>query len=145
MVLVPDPNSDPATNILEALQALENLLQKKEKRAILFLDEMQEIGEVAEGSGIKGAIRHVAQTTEYLFMILYGGPGALDQTYLLPQMLKLAKNNEIIFYDQRGSGSSLDSKIDNNYISVEQFIKDLEELRGYLELEKLKKVSDNYV
>lgn len=72
IALVPDPNSDPATNVLEALQALDNLLQKKDKRAILFLDEMQEIGEVAEGCGIEGAIRHVAQKTTHLSFVFSG-------------------------------------------------------------------------
>ncbi len=39
-------------------------------------------------------------------IVVHGGPG-LDQGYLLPQMLELAKDHEVIFYDQRGSGRSL--------------------------------------
>jgi proline iminopeptidase len=38
-------------------------------------------------------------------MVLHGGPGA-DHRYLLPQMLDLAKDNELVFYDQRGGGLS---------------------------------------
>ena len=38
-------------------------------------------------------------------LILHGGPGAhLD--YLLPQMLALADDRELVFYDQRGGGRS---------------------------------------
>lgn len=72
IALVPSPNSDPATNVLEALQALEVLLQKKKKRAVLFLDEVQEVGEISGGKGIEGAIRHVAQKTQYLSLVFSG-------------------------------------------------------------------------
>jgi proline iminopeptidase len=37
--------------------------------------------------------------------VLHGGPGA-DHRYLLPQMLELAKDYELVFYDQRGGGRS---------------------------------------
>ena len=36
---------------------------------------------------------------------LHGGPGA-DHQYLLPQMLDLARDHELILYDQRGGGRS---------------------------------------
>lgn len=64
-------------------------------------------------------------------IILHGGPG-LDQSYLLPQMQALAKNHEVIFYDQRGSGKSLETKINPYYITLDQFTKDLEKLRKQL-------------
>lgn len=38
-------------------------------------------------------------------LVLHGGPGA-DHAYLLPQMLELANEFELIFYDQRGGGLS---------------------------------------
>ena len=38
-------------------------------------------------------------------LVLHGGPGA-SHDYLLPQMLRLATNRELIFYDQRGGGQS---------------------------------------
>jgi proline iminopeptidase len=41
-------------------------------------------------------------------LVLHGGPGA-DHGYLLPQMLELAKEYELIFYDQRGGGKSKES------------------------------------
>ena len=72
LALIPTQESDPATNIMDALLALEDFLAKKKKRAILFLDEIQEIGEVAEGRGIEGAIRHVAQETKYLCFVFSG-------------------------------------------------------------------------
>ena len=38
-------------------------------------------------------------------LVLHGGPGA-DHRYLLPQMLELADEHELVFYDQRGGGQS---------------------------------------
>ena len=38
-------------------------------------------------------------------LVLHGGPGA-SHDYLLPQMLELSKEHELIFYDQRGGGQS---------------------------------------
>ena len=38
-------------------------------------------------------------------LLLHGGPGA-DHQYLLPQMLELANDHELVFYDQRGGGKS---------------------------------------
>lgn len=38
-------------------------------------------------------------------LVLHGGPGA-DHGYLLPQMLELANDFELVFYDQRGGGRS---------------------------------------
>ncbi len=38
-------------------------------------------------------------------LVLHGGPGA-DHGYLLPQMLELADDRELLFYDQRGGGRS---------------------------------------
>ena len=69
-------------------------------------------------------------------IVVHGGPG-LDQGYLLPQMLELAKDHEVIFYDQRGSGRSLEASLDPRYISSDQFAKDLETLRLELDLKKV--------
>jgi len=38
-------------------------------------------------------------------LVLHGGPGA-HHDYLLPQMLALANDRELVFYDQRGGGKS---------------------------------------
>jgi proline iminopeptidase len=40
-------------------------------------------------------------------LVLHGGPGA-HHDYMLPQMLELAHDYELIFYDQRGGGRSKD-------------------------------------
>jgi len=40
-------------------------------------------------------------------LVLHGGPGA-HHDYMLPQMLELAHDFELVFYDQRGGGRSKD-------------------------------------
>jgi len=72
IALIPEKNMDPAVTIKEGLEALEELLVKKNLQAVFFLDEMQEIGEVAEGKGIEGALRHVAQQTKNLSFVFSG-------------------------------------------------------------------------
>lgn len=72
VALIPASDNDPAVIIKEGLQALDNLLEKKNSYAVLFIDEMQEIGEVAEGKGIEGAIRHVAQQSKNISFVFSG-------------------------------------------------------------------------
>jgi proline iminopeptidase len=68
-------------------------------------------------------------------IVVHGGPG-LDQGYLLPPMLELARNNQVSFYDQRGSGKSLCFKLDKHHITMDIFIADLEAMRKKLGYEK---------
>ena len=68
-------------------------------------------------------------------LVLHGGPG-LDQSYLQPQMLELAKQHEVIFYDQRGSGKSLDTTMEPAYYNLTQFTKDVEVVRQQLGIDK---------
>lgn len=63
---------DVASNILEALQALDKILIKKKTKAILFIDEFQQIGALAKARGIEGAIRHVAQETRNISFVFSG-------------------------------------------------------------------------
>ncbi len=76
-------------------------------------------------------------------IVLHGGPG-LDQEYLLPQMLELAKDYEVIFYDQRGSGQSLATKIDPTCINIHQFVKDLDTLRKHMGVKKFTLVGHSW-
>lgn len=69
-------------------------------------------------------------------VVIVHGAG-LDHSYLLPQMLELSQDHQVIIYDQRGSGQSLSSKIYPNDVSVDQFTKDLESLRLALKQEQL--------
>lgn len=75
-------NSSPAENIAEALLLLDKLLQQKNKQAVLLFDEFQEIGQVHNGKGIEGAIRHVGQDTKKLSFIFSGSnPHVLNSMF----------------------------------------------------------------
>ena len=60
-------------------------------------------------------------------IVLHGGPG-LSQDYLLPQLYKLAENNFVIFYDQRGCGQST-GEINLDTINIQSFVNDLDNIR----------------
>ena len=68
-------------------------------------------------------------------IVIHGGPG-LTQDYLLPQMYELAKNNLVIFYDQRGCGKST-VDINANTINIESFLNDIEAIRQAFNLDKI--------
>lgn len=68
-------------------------------------------------------------------IVLHGGPG-FSQEILYRQMLKLADTNRVIFYDQRGCGSST-GEITPESITVESYINDLEAIRKAFHYEKI--------
>ena len=39
-------------------------------------------------------------------VVLHGGPGTVDHTYLLPAMDRLADLTRLVYFDQRGHGRS---------------------------------------
>ncbi len=64
-------------------------------------------------------------------LVLHGGPGA-DHQYLLPQMLALADEHELLFYDQRGGGKSRTD--DPTPITWQTHVEDLAAVAAELEL-----------
>ncbi len=69
-------------------------------------------------------------------VVVHGGLG-LDHTYLLSQLLPLARHNTLTFYDQRGSGQSLGFDLTASTINMERFVKDLEAVRKQLKYPKM--------
>src|SRR5579862_131212 len=51
--LIPGKENDSVSVIMESLQMLENILQKKGVNAVFFIDEFQEIGILANSRGIE--------------------------------------------------------------------------------------------
>ncbi len=68
-------------------------------------------------------------------LILHGGPGA-SHDYFLPYLLPLARENRLIFIDERGSGRSQKLEDPSAY-TVENMIEDVEVVRQVLELGKI--------
>ncbi len=67
-------------------------------------------------------------------LVLHGGPGA-DHAYLLPQMLELARNHELVLYDQRGGGRSRTD--DRDPIAWRTHVADLDAVVEELDVEPL--------
>lgn len=67
-------------------------------------------------------------------LVLHGGPGA-DHAYLLPQMLELASNHELVLYDQRGGGRSKTD--DRAPVTWRTHVEDLDRLIGELGIDPL--------
>jgi proline iminopeptidase len=67
-------------------------------------------------------------------LVLHGGPGA-HHDYLLPQMLELAGDYELVFYDQRGGGQSKTD--DRTPITWQTHVEDLDRVVDELHLEPL--------
>jgi proline iminopeptidase len=68
-------------------------------------------------------------------VILHGGPGASHE-YLLPWLLPLARTNQLIFIDERGSGRS-ERLADVHQYTNENMVEDVEALRSALDLGKI--------
>jgi proline iminopeptidase len=64
-------------------------------------------------------------------LVLHGGPGA-HHDYLLPQLLALATDRELVFYDQRGGGQSRTD--DRTPITWRTHVEDLDQVVLELEL-----------
>lgn len=67
-------------------------------------------------------------------VVLHGGPGA-HHDYLLPGFDDLARNRELIYYDQRGGGQSPAPR--ETPVGWREQVADLEELRRQWDLEQL--------
>lgn len=76
------------------------------------------------------------QSSKVAIVFLHGGPG-LDHCYFLPHMQPITKQYPVVFYDQRGSGKSLDMDISVDKLTVSQFVQDLEQLRQGLGLTQM--------
>jgi proline iminopeptidase len=75
-------------------------------------------------------------------LILHGGPGA-SHDYFLPYLLPLARNNKLIFIDERGSGRS--QKLDDPAAyTVENMVEDVEAVRKTLGLGRMSLLGHSY-
>ena len=70
--LVPKKNINQSLVITEALLLIEKLLDENNKKAVIFFDEFQEIGKIAQTGNIEGAIRTAAQEMQNLSIIFSG-------------------------------------------------------------------------
>jgi len=75
-------------------------------------------------------------------VLVHGGPGA-SHDYFLPYLLPLARQNRLIFIDERGSGRS--EKLDDpKGYTVENMVEDVEDVRRALALGKISLLGHSY-
>ncbi len=70
--LIPHNPKTVPQNILDVLEALEFILEKRKMKAIIYIDEFQEILETNAGKAIEGAVRHFAQECKHVVFIFSG-------------------------------------------------------------------------
>lgn len=75
--LIPKNHTNHAVVISESLLLLEKLLEEKNKRAVIFLDEFQEIDKISKESAIEGAFRTAAQEMHSLAIVFSGSVRSL--------------------------------------------------------------------
>jgi proline iminopeptidase len=68
-------------------------------------------------------------------LVLSGGPG-LDCDYMEPVAQELARKNQVILVELRGTGRSRPPVVDAETISVKTYLADLEALRSHLKVER---------
>ena len=68
-------------------------------------------------------------------LVIHGGP-VLDHSYFLPHFERLAKDHQLIFYDQRACGRS-SIEVDSASMNLSGFVEDIEQIREKLGFEKL--------
>ncbi len=95
--------------------------------------EVSILEESVEINGVKHYIKKIGSGKPLL--VLHGGPG-LFHDYLTPHFQKLAKDYQIIFYDQRGCGRTEFPK-DTTSINIEAYVEDLDAIIAHLKLDKV--------
>lgn len=98
------------------------LVAQRARQGLLSLDDARLFYEVV-GSGDP-------------IVVVHGGPGGLDHSYLQPGLDALATRNTLIYYDQRGSGRSV-ATLDAQTINMDRFVDDIDALREALGYERV--------
>lgn len=75
-------------------------------------------------------------------VLLHGGPGATHDIFL-PYLLPLARHNQLVFIDERGSGESQQLSDPKGY-TIENMVEDVEDVRQALHLGKISLLGHSY-
>lgn len=92
-------------------------------------------GNVDAGAGVKLFYRLVGGAKPDTVIILHGGPG-LTMEYLADDLTPLAAYHTLLFYDQRGAGSST-LVSDSAALDGQRFAEDLEAVRQHFGLQRV--------
>jgi len=148
------PISSPPANMLDYCGARGGNLGFVTACALALAVSMSGLGQALDGNGLKPQSRasvlkikegYVDAQGVFIYyksfgsgrplVILHGGPGA-SHDYLLPHLVLLARNNRLVFIDERGSGKSTKLESPAEY-TVENMVEDVEAVRKALRLGKI--------
>ena len=91
------------------------------------------VDRIVEANGAQLFCRSLGQGSPVI--VLHGGPG-MSQDYLLPYLARLADRYQVIFYDRRSCGRST-GQTDENSMSLQTFVEDLESVRKAYGLQRM--------
>ena len=117
--------------VILILFSLKGISQTFEKAATKF---------ITTGDGVKLQYRIIGNAKDTL-IFLHGGPGQ-NCLGVAPDLEPLSKDHVFIIYDQRGCGGS--DLGDTSMITASQHVEDLETLRKFFSIEKLKLVGHSW-
>jgi pimeloyl-ACP methyl ester carboxylesterase len=111
------------------------------KRSIETLPFLGRDGEVVPGSIAEASYVQLGGPWQWvmirgedlanpLLVVLHGGPGFSDTTFLRYHTPELEKSFTVVYWDQRGAGRSYHPSIPRSSMTVAQLIADLDELVG---------------
>lgn len=98
-------------------------------------------GYISAADGVRLFYKVVGSGTEVLIAV-HGGPGNTMDS-ILPDLEPLAKSRTVIYYDQRGNGRS-DLVKDREKLAISKHIEDLEAVRRYFRLEKMRLLGNSW-
>lgn len=102
--------------------------------------EVFKFEETVEINGVKHFIKKIGKGEPLL--VLHGGPG-LFHDYLTPHFEKLAKDYQIIFYDQRGCGRT-EFPQDTSSINIKNYVEDLDAIIAYLKIDRVNLIGHSW-
>lgn len=97
------------------------------------IESLGQTGTLMKVNGTELFVRDVGKGSPII--IVHGGPG-LSHDYFLPQLMDLAQNHRLIFYDQRASGKS-SAELDSTQMRLNEFVRDIDAIRIALKLDKV--------
>lgn len=102
----------PATIIFEALENLHHLTVKKNKKAIIYMDEFQILGEITKTHSIEAAIREAAQKSTHVSYVFSGSNRHLIQEMFYDKKRPFYKLCDLISLDR------ISEKEYENYLQI---------------------------
>ena len=95
-------------------------------------NSIAEMGEIKLGGTDQWLVIRARDKTKPVLLMLSGGPGSSELGRFLKFNQELEKDFVVVIWEQRGSGKSFTGNEDNEDLTLEQYVSDVNELSEYL-------------